>query len=399
VTQRARLKPWMLVSAVWIWPAVFGVIENVGQARLNGWEPASAGQLIWGAGDWLAYAIVTPAIFWISGRWPIVRPDILRRGLVHLGWALLFCLVWAVVGKLLQLLIMSVAAPEQVRTAIDTAGPNLGRMVAVNVASWILTTLPFGVVVYATVAGMAHAIGYFDEARRRELQVARMTEQLATARFAALQAQVNPHFLFNTLNTINVLVRDGDRMGAVRIVEQLSELLRRTLRRHRDNEVPLGEELDLVAQYLAIEEARFSDRLRPVIDVPDELRVAAVPGFAVQHLVENAIRHGVARRAAASASSDSRRASRGRRPPGPWAGRSRGPPRRSPRRAGEGARGTSSAPAARPRATAATSARRRRTGVPPRSRRPTDGRCRRDTSPPTTAGIARGKYAPRRGRS
>jgi LytS/YehU family sensor histidine kinase len=152
------------------------------------------------------------------------------------------------------------------------------------------------VVVYATVAGMAHAIGYFDEARRRELQVARMTEQLATARFAALQAQVNPHFLFNTLNTINVLVRDGDRMGAVRIVEQLSELLRRTLRRHRDNEVPLGEELDLVAQYLAIEEARFSDRLRPVIDVPDELRVAAVPGFAVQHLVENAIRHGVARR-------------------------------------------------------------------------------------------------------
>lgn len=286
----------MLVSAVWIWPAVFGVIENVGQARLRGWEPASAGQLIWSAGDWLAYAIVTPAIFWISGRWPIVRPHLLRRGLIHLGWALLFCLVWAVVGKLLQLLIMSLAAPEQVRTAIDTAGPDLGRVVAVNVASWILTTLPFGVVVYATVAGMAHAIGYFEEARRREVQMARMTEQLATARFAALQAQVNPHFLFNTLNTINVLVRDGDRAGAVRIVEQLSDLLRRTLRRHRDNEVPLGEELDLVAQYLAIEEARFSDRLRPAIEVPDELRVAAIPGFAVQHLVENAIRHGIARR-------------------------------------------------------------------------------------------------------
>jgi sensor histidine kinase YesM len=286
----------MLVSAVWIWPAVLGVVENIGQARLNGWEPASAGQLIWSAGDWLAYAIVTPAIFWISARWPIVRPHVLRRGLVHFGWALLFCLVWAIVGKLLQLLIMSVLSPGQVREAIDGAGPDLGRVVAVNVASWILTTLPFGVVVYAMVAGMAHAFSYFDEAREREVQVARMTEQLATARFAALQAQVNPHFLFNTLNTINVLVREGDRSGAVRIVERLSDLLRRTLSRHHASEVPLAEELDLVSQYLTIEQARFPDRLRPSIDVPDALRSAAVPGFVVQHLVENAIRHGVARR-------------------------------------------------------------------------------------------------------
>jgi signal transduction histidine kinase len=286
----------MLVSAVWIWPAVLGVVEDIGQARLNGWEPASAGQLIWGAGDWLAYALVTPAIFWISSRWPIVRPHLVRRFLVHFGWALLFCLVWAIVGKLLQLAIMWIVSPEQVRQAIAGAGTNLGRQVGVNVASWILTTLPFGVVVYTTVAGMAHAIAWFDEARRHEVQVARMTEQLATARFAALQAQVNPHFLFNTLNTINVLVRDGDRSGAVRIVEQLSDVLRRTLSRHQANEVPLGDELDLVSQYLAIEQARFSDRLRPLVDVPDEMRAAAVPSFAVQHLVENAIRHGIARR-------------------------------------------------------------------------------------------------------
>src|SRR5439155_15935699 len=97
----------------------------------------------------------------------------------------------------------------------------------------------------------------------RELQLVRLSEQLATARFAALQAQLNPHFLFNTLNTIAVLVRDDDRTGAVRIVEQLSDVLRRTLSRHQTNEVTLAEELDLVRQYLAIEQARFSDRLRP----------------------------------------------------------------------------------------------------------------------------------------
>jgi LytS/YehU family sensor histidine kinase len=125
--------------------------------------------------------------------------------------------------------------------------------------------------------------------------VARLSEQLAGARFAALQAQVNPHFLFNTLNTIAVLVRDDDRQGAVRIVEHLSELLRRTLSRHQANQVSLGEELELVRQYVAIEQARFSDRLRPEFRVPDEVLAAVVPSFALQHLVENAIRHGIAR--------------------------------------------------------------------------------------------------------
>jgi LytS/YehU family sensor histidine kinase len=150
--------------------------------------------------------------------------------------------------------------------------------------------------VYTTVAALAHAITYFSEARERDVQLARISEQLATARFSALQAQVNPHFLFNTLNTITVLVRDGDQAGAVRIVEQLSEVLRGTLSRHRANEVTLEEEIELVRQYIAIEQARFSDRLRPTFRIGEGIAQAAVPSFAIQHLVENAIRHGSARR-------------------------------------------------------------------------------------------------------
>ena len=160
---------------------------------------------------------------------------------------------------------------------------------------WIFITLPFGVAVYLCVVGIEHATRYFVDARDREVQVARLSEQLSSARFATLQAQLNPHFLFNTLNTITVLVRDGDRQGAVSIIEHLSEVLRRTLTRHRVNEVALGEELDLVKQYVAIEQARFSDRLRPEFRIPDELLAAAVPSFALQHLVENAIRHGIAK--------------------------------------------------------------------------------------------------------
>ncbi|MBL0940901.1 MAG: histidine kinase [Gemmatimonadaceae bacterium] len=295
-SSQSRIRPWMFVSAVWLWPAVLNVVNRVLQVRIQGWDAPTARDLLFVAGDWLLYALVTPIIFWISGRWPVVKSRLRERVLIHVAWALLFCVVWAVGGKVLELLLTLVLSPGQLRDAIAAAGSGLFKTVSMNVAGWILITLPFGVVVYATVAGMAHAINYFTEARERELQMARLSEQLASARFSALQAQLNPHFLFNTLNTIAVFVRDGDRTGAVQIVEQLSDVLRRTLRRHQSHEVALSEELELIRQYLAIEHARFPDRLGFTIEAADPLSAAAVPGFAVQHLVENAIKHGIARR-------------------------------------------------------------------------------------------------------
>jgi len=203
---------------------------------------------------------------------------------MHLAFALLFCVAWAGLGTLLKLVL---------------AGGALEGGTGLSFVSWIFITLPFGVAVYLAMVGIEHAIRYFTEARDRDVQLARLSEQLAGARFAALAAQLNPHFLFNTLNTITVLVRDGNASGATRMIEQLSDILRRTLDRHRSNEVSLGEELELVRQYLAIEQARFSDRLRPEFAVDGALLSGAVPGFALQHLVENAIRHGIARRAEA----------------------------------------------------------------------------------------------------
>lgn len=291
----ARVKPWMLVSAIWIWPAVFGVVNRVAQGRLQGWDPASPAELLFEFWDWIAYALVTPAIFAATARWPVIGPRLRQHFFVHLGLALLFCVVWAVVGKILQLVIMTALEPDTVSRAMATAGAKLMQVAARDVASWVLTTIPFGVVVYATVAGLASAITYFTQARDREVQLARLSEQLSAARFSALQAHVNPHFLFNTLNTVAVLIRDGERVGAVRIVELLSDVLRRTLRREAADETTLTEELALVRQYTAIEVARFPDRLQVTFDVAPEVAQASVPAFAVQHLVENAIRHGIAR--------------------------------------------------------------------------------------------------------
>lgn len=263
----------MLVSAAWIGPAILGALDVVAQHQLWGEGPVNISRVLFVSLDWFLYALLTPFVFMIAKRWPIVRPHLARRMAVHLLFALLFCAAWAGAGTLLRMFL----EPK----AMD-GGP------ALHFASWLFITLPFGVAVYLAVVGIEHAIRWFAEASR-------LSEQLTGARLAALQAQLNPHFLFNSLNTIAVLVRGGDNRDAARVVEQLSDVLRRTLS-HKQAESALEDELELVRQYLAVEQARFSDRLRPAFDVDPSTLAAALPTFALQHLVENAVRHGIARR-------------------------------------------------------------------------------------------------------
>ena len=270
----------MFVSAAWIGPAILGGINEVAQSRLGGGPPATPGAILFGIGDWLVYAFLTPAVFALSRRWPLARPHLASHAFFHLTVSLFFCVAWAAVGAVLR----SVLMPQALY-----GGPFM------YFVSWLFITLPFGVSVYLAVVGIEHGIRFFVEAREQEIQNARLSAQLSSARFAALSAQLNPHFLFNTLNTIAVLVRDGERRAAARIVEQLSDVLRRTLSRHRANEVTLDEELELVEQYLAIEQARFPDRLSVTYEVDPALRPAVLPGVALPHHVENALRHGSAR--------------------------------------------------------------------------------------------------------
>ena len=192
-----RRRPALLAASIWIAPAILAMVQQVLEGRLAGSPAPPLRDLLFSGGDWLVYAVLTPPIFFLVRRWPIAGARAGTRVILHLAFALLFCVAWAVCGKLLQLMIglfIDRRALEQGLAFRDWIG-------------WILVTLPFGVVVYVCVAGMAHAIRYFTEVTEREVQVARLSEQLSGARFAALQAQVNPHFLFNTLNTIAVRAR------------------------------------------------------------------------------------------------------------------------------------------------------------------------------------------------
>jgi len=286
MTQPARRRPpvWVLVSAAWIGPAILAAFQTYVQGRLGNDDRASARALIWVAGDWLLYGLLTPAVFWLARRIPLVRGAIVRRVPIHLLASIALCGAWAGGGLLLGWLVAPGQAPP----------------VAMGFVRWFFTSLPFGVAVYFAVLGVEHATFYFVEARERETQAARLAEQLADARLSALRMQMQPHFLFNALNAVTVTVRDGDTATATRVLERLGELLRRVIRSDQPREVTLREELDFVRQYLEIEAVRFSDRLEPRFAVDPSLEEALVPELLLQPLVENALRHGLARRSDAT---------------------------------------------------------------------------------------------------
>ena len=280
-----RVQPWMLVSLAWIGPAVLAAIDALAQQRIWG-EPFKLRAALFSSIDWFLYAAFTPAVFVLARRWPITRPHLSRRVLLHIALSLVFCAAWAGAGTILKMILQ----PEGMQQGVKRFA-----------VSWFFTTLPFGCAVYLSMVGIEHAIRYFVEARERDARLARLSEQLTGARLAALKAQLNPHFLFNSSNTVAVLVRDGDTSNATHVIEQLSDVLRLTLTRSRDNEVSLEEELELVQRYLAVERARFSDRLRPEFVIAPDTLNAAIPSFSLQHLVENALRHGIAKRSDAGA--------------------------------------------------------------------------------------------------
>ena len=158
---------------------------------------------------------------------------------------------------------------------------------------WGAVNFHVALLIYATIVAITQGVLYYQRTRARELQLARIEGQLARARLQALTAQIRPHFLFNTLHTIGQLWRSGRSDDADAVLDQLGSLFSRVQSSTSKLEVPLAEELALVEAYLAIEEARFRDRLRTTVHASPAALECLVPPLILQPLVENAIRHGV----------------------------------------------------------------------------------------------------------
>ena len=174
----------------------------------------------------------------------------------------------------------------------------IGRAIPMLAVQWpgILDTLPTNALVYWLILGVGYALDYYRRFRDRELKAAQLESRLARAQLDVLRMQLHPHFLFNTLHTVSVLVREGDNDTADRVISRLSELLRLSIDLEATNEVPLSRELEILSSYLDIQQTRFQERLRVSVDVDADARDGLVPTLILQPLVENSIRHGIGHR-------------------------------------------------------------------------------------------------------
>lgn len=266
-------RPWLWLSAACLVPALLDAFQIWLKARMEGDGTVEWNWVAWQGGEWIILGALIPLAYVLARRYPLRRPLSWRALGVHAAGALLLCVGWASLGMGMGVLLGTAPA---------------------TLESWMLTSLPWSVFMYFATVGCVHAFTFFLEARERESQAARLSAQLAEARLQALRTQLHPHFLFNSLNAVLVLVRDRETATAARMLERLGDLLRRVLRADAAATLPLAEELRFIDDYLAIERERFSDRLAVTRDVAAEAEQAHVPPFVLQPLVENALRHGIA---------------------------------------------------------------------------------------------------------
>ena len=245
-----------------------------------GWETVATLNFAY----WYLWALATPAIVWLSEHFRFERGRLVRASLVHVPAVVVVSLGHVVSMQAIQWWIATLDdRPFEWWTEVQRA--------ALQYFDWEMIT-------YWAIVGLSHALLYYRESRGRAVRAAQLEVKLAEAQLTTLQQQLHPHFLFNTLHAISALMH-RDVEAADRMLMRLSDLLRITLENLGQSEVSLQTELDFLSKYLQIEQTRFMDRLTVRFDVQPETLETRVPCLLLQPLVENAIKHGVAKKAGA----------------------------------------------------------------------------------------------------
>ncbi len=236
--------------------------------------------------DWYIWGLLFPLVWWVSRRFPLGRRRLLSRIPIHLACGLVVSLIFVVLVLVKSSLLTSMGPGE-------LSFSNLHGLSGYLRGGIELFLLP-----YFAIVAFLHAVAYYNKYRERQLKTTRLEAQLALAHLDMLKMQLQPHFLFNTLNAISALMhRDID--AADRMISLLSDLLRFSLEKDDRHQVSLRSELEFLNRYLAIEKIRFRDRLTVDLEVESECLAAQVPRLILQPLVENSIKHGIAMRSAA----------------------------------------------------------------------------------------------------
>ncbi len=277
--QPPRRRFWLETAIIFAAWAVFALLvanQSNMLAALGGRDMPWIVALRPGLVDAILWAFTTVAIFWLTRRFPLDRGHVLQGIAVHLVAAVLIAL-----------------ARTGVMVVLRWYFPWLRVLPSFSQQFW--GTSSQNALYYALLLGVAHFVLYYRRYREREQAAEQLARGLTEARLQALKMQLQPHFLFNTLNAVSALI-PADAKPARRMIARLGDLLRVTLDHEATQEVTLREELAFLEPYLEIEQARLEDRLTVVMNIAPETLDARVPHLILQPLVENAVRHGIATR-------------------------------------------------------------------------------------------------------
>ncbi|KRF00560.1 histidine kinase [Frateuria sp. Soil773] len=272
-----RLKPWLVAFGFWTVLALSYALSSGLSGISEGHEPAWLRGLTWNLADFWLWMLLAPAIGWLGRRtaglgWPRF---LALHGPAGIGVALAQTLV--------QLTIYwTICGPG--RMPVDSLGGFIHmeffyKFQQSLVSYWVILTV---------LRGMESRRHLRDE----RLRSTQLETQLAQAQLQALRMQLQPHFLFNTLNAISALAL-ADPLQARLMIARLGDFLRLTLEQRHAPQVPLARELEFLDCYLGIQQVRFQDRLHTRLDIADDTLDASVPNLILQPLVENALRHGL----------------------------------------------------------------------------------------------------------
>ena len=239
--------------------------------------PYTKAFLVQGAACYL-WALMTPVVLWLARRYRIDRHNWRNKVLFHVVLSVALSSVLITIHFVIYVLIMNRPNKLTLFWAFNYLYPNLDRFL----------------LVYWFIFLMSHAWNYYYSYREGELKASRLRTQLAQAQLEALKMQIHPHFLFNTLHSISALL-SKDTEAARKMISRLGDFLRLTLENGGSTEVSLQQELEFLKGYLEIERIRFKDRLSTTINVDPQVLNVQVPNLILQPLVENAMRHAIAR--------------------------------------------------------------------------------------------------------
>jgi two-component system, LytTR family, sensor kinase len=273
---------WILILCAWTIVGLLFTVREIVVASVHGghvnWVIVGVIELVY----WNVWAACTPIVVVLAKRFPLTGQRFVSHIAIHTVTSFMMAPLGSVTAYFLSRGLLGLLF-----RMTDPGALRLLSTFTVSVLSMSFT----GILTYWLVVGLYQSVHFYQAAMERQTIAAQLETQLSHAELENLKSQLHPHFLFNSLHTIGVLMQE-DVEAASHLLVSLGDLLRMALER-RENEITLRSELEFVGKYLEIEQTRFHDRLKVRMDVPPDLLGVYVPSLALQPLVENAIKHGI----------------------------------------------------------------------------------------------------------